>query len=108
MPIDTIITSKLISVFPTTSDELDFDEIEHAASSLVNDDDSLDCLSGQSIIIPHLELHENIDFTPLLRESFEGSKEEEEINELLNIEPIIIDFKTELNENDTETEIIEH
>lgn len=108
-------SSKLIVVFPTTSDEFDpEDEIEHAAGSLNNDDDSLDCLSGKSKIIPNLELHENIDFTPLLRE---GAAKDQSAPIVptevpVVIEPIFVDFKLENNNtenalNDNVQELIE-
>lgn len=82
---DSIITSKLVSVFPSTSDELDVEEIEHAASAVV-DEDSLDSLSGPSKIIPNLELHENIDFSALISDV---SIVEEKAP---SIEPIIVEF----------------
>ena len=57
-------TSKLVSVFPSTSDEIDPEEIEHPSSILLDSDTFL---FGPSKIIPNLELHENLDFTPLLK-----------------------------------------
>lgn len=103
-----MITSKLIDVFPKNSDELDLEEIEHASSLTINDDSS-DYLFGSSKIIPNLELHENIDFTPLLEKNNTlKSKDEAETNfqenELI-IEPIIIEFKLE---DDDEIEVIDH
>lgn len=97
---ETVTTSKLVVVFPTTSDELDLEEIEHAASSLVNDDDSLNCLSGTSKIIPNLELHENLDFSNLISCNNTNDNNIDIVNEesTIVIEPIIVEFKLEEDE----------
>lgn len=92
------ITSKLVVVFPTTSDELDddLDEIEHAASSLVNDDEDANTfLFGPSKIIPNLELHENLDFSSLLDRAIENVENniKKAAESVIIIEPIIVDFK---------------
>lgn len=94
-------TTKLISVFPTTSDELDLEEaeIEHA-SSILPDDDSDTFLFGTSKIIPNLVLHENLDFSILLPHCEQSEVKGEQISEKdlesrLVIEPIIIEFKLE-------------
>jgi len=93
---ETVTTSKLVVVFPTTSDELDLEEIEHAASSLVDDDDSINFLSGTSKIIPNLELHENLDFSPWLLCGAAGEIDENKNEELeIVIDPIIVEFKLE-------------
>lgn len=97
-------TSKLVAVFPTTSDELDFEEIEHAASSLVDDGDSLNFLSGTSKIIPNLELHENLDFSNLIscasKSVVETVIHDNEEESVIVIEPIIVEFKLEEEEEE--------
>ena len=102
-----VISTKLIDVFPTTSDELDPEEIEHAASSLV-DEDSLDFLFGPSKIIPNLVLHENIDFSHLIDGPTAVTVFNEEEGTVV-IEPIIIEFKIDeaiIHENDTFKNVI--
>jgi hypothetical protein len=122
---DEIVTpssSKLASVFPSTSDELDLDEIEHASSSLPNhnDDDAEFPLYGESTVIPTLKLHENIDFSRMFKTQAEQDTDRDEntfnteIGEkLVIIEPIIVDFKADAvfahgndndNNNDEEVE----
>ena len=102
-------TTKLITVFPSTSDELDAEEveIEHAAST-IQQTDSDSFLFGTSKIIPNLVLHENIDFSALIdgdaentnvaENTVNSTRECEEITEKeleskLAIEPIIVEFK---------------
>lgn len=105
-------TSKLISVFPSTSDEIDFEEIEHASSLLLNSDTFL---FGPSKIIPNLDLHGNLDFTPLLNNTrtldninnnntnkeiesntvIISRDDEVEDNNKIVIEEIYVDFKVE-------------
>lgn len=86
------ITSKLVAVFPTTSDELDWDEIEHAAGALIDEEEEAESfLSGPSKIIPNLELHENLDFSGLLERVTCNNEEEEEVK--IVVEPILVDFK---------------
>lgn len=91
-------SSKLIKVFPSTSDELDAEEaeIEHASSALPDDSDSF--LFGQSKIIPNLVLHENLDFSALLDDKDESKEEIDDKSDIeykLTIEPIIVEFKLE-------------
>lgn len=107
--------TKLVTVFPTTSDELDLDEIElfseesgllyeaeatreaeveHPAGSLYNrdyddDEDSIHRLSGTSKIIPNLNFNENIDFTSLVRS---GREEQEDLCDNVVIDAIYVDF----------------
>ena len=95
------ISSKLVSVFPSTSDELDMEEIEHSAiehsaGSLSNDSDSF--LNGTSKIIPNLELHENLDFSSLIEPPRKQPEQEVESDKFV-IESIIVDFKV-LEENE--------
>ena len=93
-------SSKLITVFPSTSDELDLEEveIEQAAGNLPNSDSFL---FGASKIIPNLVLHENMDFSSLLQDSeaeTEATEKEtngKDLETKLDIEPIIIEFKIE-------------
>ena len=90
------VSSKLIAVFPSTSDELDLEEveIEHASSTLPPDSDSDSFLFGKSEIIPNLVLHENIDFSSLSQDAA-GRIDEKDLESKLAIEPIFIEFKIE-------------
>lgn len=93
------VTTKLITVFPTTSDELDLEEVdvEHPSSTLP-DTDSDTSLFGTSKIIPDLVLHENLDFSALLHKEDEQKSigiNEKDLENKLVIEPIIIEFKLE-------------
>lgn len=91
-------STKLIAVFPTTSDELDLEEaeIEHASSTLPEESDSDTFLFGTSKIIPNLVLHENMDFSILLPHKEEEQQiDETDLESRLVIEPIIIEFKLE-------------
>lgn len=103
-------TTKLVTVFPSTSDDLDSEELEiekPAGGVVVCDDgddncgDSINSLSGTSTIIPNLELHEKLDFTRILSIVAEGVAIEEETEKEINIEPVFIDFvvKDEDEEN---------
>ena len=86
------ITSKLVVVFPTTSDELDFEEVEHSASALIDSEEEADIyLSGPSKVIPNLELHENLDFSALLERVVSTCDVANDCTVV--IEPILVEFK---------------